>query len=61
MALKPWIRATLVKKGFLAVVACLAWVIDGHFEGSTVFEAFTGSPVGLRLGGRNLSSPSKGD
>jgi hypothetical protein len=26
----------------LAVVACLAWVIDGHFEGNTVFEAFTG-------------------
>jgi hypothetical protein len=26
----------------LAVVACLAWVIYGHFEGNTVFETFTG-------------------
>jgi hypothetical protein len=24
----------------LAVVACLAWIIDGHFEGNTIFEAF---------------------
>jgi hypothetical protein len=23
----------------LAVLACVAWVIDGHFEGNTVFEA----------------------
>jgi hypothetical protein len=26
----------------LVFVACFAWVIDGHFEGNTVFEAFTG-------------------
>jgi hypothetical protein len=26
----------------LAVVACIAWVIYGHFEGNTVFEALTG-------------------
>jgi hypothetical protein len=26
----------------LVVVACLAWVIDGHFEGNTVFETVAG-------------------
>jgi hypothetical protein len=26
----------------LAVLACVAWVIDGHFEGNTVFEALAG-------------------
>jgi hypothetical protein len=26
----------------LVVVACLAWVIDGHFEGNTVSEAVAG-------------------
>ena len=26
----------------LAAVACLAWVIYGHFEGNTVFEALAG-------------------
>jgi hypothetical protein len=26
----------------LAVMACLAWVIDGHFEGNTFFEAVAG-------------------
>jgi hypothetical protein len=26
----------------LAVLACVAWVIDGYFEGNTVFEAVAG-------------------
>jgi hypothetical protein len=26
----------------LAVLACVAWVVDGHFEGNTLFEAFAG-------------------
>jgi hypothetical protein len=26
----------------LAVLACVAWIIDGYFEGNTVFEALAG-------------------
>jgi hypothetical protein len=43
----------------LVVVACLAWVIDGHFEGNTVFEGCW-SPDGLHVGGRDLLSGPMG-